>query len=98
MEFENPLWAVEVDRGQISQVIHNIVLNASQAIEDQGKIDIRVSNESIPATNSLSLLPGNYVKIDITDTGAGISEENLTEIFNPYFTTRRILSISGFTI
>lgn len=78
------LWAVDVDAGQISQVIDNVVINADQAMPDKGVITVKAEN----VTNA-NALPGRYVKVSITDEGAGIPEEYLPHIFEPYFTTKQ---------
>ncbi len=77
------LWPVEADEGQLSQVIHNLVLNAVQAMPEGGAV-------TISAENVNSLLKGkHFVKISVADTGAGISESHLQRIFDPYFTTKQ---------
>jgi len=78
----NDLWPVEADEGQLSQVIQNLVLNAVQAMPEGGTV-------TISAENAESTKAGKrYVKISVADTGAGISEEHLQRIFDPYFTTK----------
>ncbi|MBD3290415.1 PAS domain S-box protein, partial [candidate division KSB1 bacterium] len=83
------LWSVEMDEGQISQVIQNIVLNAEQAMPDGGKIMIRCENVEIQEEDSGSIKTGKYVKIFVRDSGIGISKKNLKRIFDPYFTTKK---------
>ena len=86
-DFAPDLWPADVDRGQIAQVVQNLVLNGVQAMPGGGVIHIRaenVSGETAPA-NAPS---GNFVCITIVDTGAGIAAENLPRIFDPYFTTK----------
>jgi len=83
------LWTVEADEGQLSQVIQNIVLNAAQAMPLGGNITVSVYNVSAPASClPLSLEPGRYLEITVSDTGIGIPEEYLPRIFDPYFTTK----------
>lgn len=82
------LWAVEIDTGQISQVLHNLMLNAYQAMPGGGLIKISARNKSVPLKNEMMLKPGNYVMVTIEDQGTGIPEEILTKIFDPYFTTK----------
>ncbi len=89
--FSENLWSAEVDEGQISQVIHNIILNAVQAMTDGGAIRVNCENMTVKHTeaeNSLPLLRGDYIKILIQDNGIGIPAENLKKIFDPYFTTK----------
>jgi PAS domain S-box-containing protein len=82
------LWGVEVDEGQISQVIQNLVLNAVQAMADGGRIVI--DGENVESTASLppTVPPGRYVKVRIKDGGAGIAPKHLPMMFVPYFTTK----------
>ena len=82
------LWAAEVDPGQISQVIQNIVINADQAMPDGGIIKIYADNVVIDNRSGMSIKPGTYIKITLTDNGPGIPPEILPKIFDPYFTTK----------
>lgn len=84
----NDLWNAEVDKGQISQVINNLVINAKQATPNGGIIKVITENKILNEDNVFSLKAGHYVKISIEDHGVGISEENLTKIFDPFFTTK----------
>lgn len=82
-------WTVNIDEGQINQVINNIVINAQQAMVRGGSITINGVN--VPTNHPdipQQLMEGDYVKISIIDTGFGISKENLDHIFDPYFTTK----------
>jgi two-component system cell cycle sensor histidine kinase/response regulator CckA len=88
---------VEADEGQISQVIHNLVINAEEAMPQGGTLMITASNLNIKKAGSLPVPVGNYVLIDVRDTGVGISPENLQKIFEPYFTTKRQGSGLGLT-
>jgi signal transduction histidine kinase len=83
------LWDVEVDGGQMSQVINNLIINANQAMPDGGIITVRAENVAIGPDTSLPLREGRYVHILIRDQGLGIPEENLAMIFDPYFTTKK---------
>ena len=88
----------EVDQGQISQVIQNLVINADQAMLDGGKILLRTENIQISADNkTLPLRPGRYVKITVADTGPGMPPEVISKIFEPYFTTKEKGSGLGLT-
>ena len=89
-EFSLPsdLWPVEVDEGQFRQVLNNIVINATQAMPDGGKIEVRAENVEFTSGFLPPLKAGKFVKISIRDHGAGIRPEHLPRIFDPYFTTR----------
>lgn len=89
------LWAVEIDTGQISQVLHNLLLNACQAMPEGGIIKISACNEVLPPENEMMLKPGNYVRVAVEDEGVGIPEEILMKIFDPYFTTKEMGSGLG---
>jgi len=82
------LWPSEVDVGQISQVINNIVINANQAMPKGGTIQVAAENLIIDDRQGLSVKPGRYIKISITDQGVGIAEKHLSKVFDPYFTTK----------
>lgn len=82
------LWPVDIDQGQISQVINNLVINAVQAMPDGGRITISAENVLISSREEMPLKRGRYVKISVRDEGVGISKENLMKIFQPFFTTK----------
>lgn len=86
---EEPLWPLEVDEGQMRQVVHNLVLNAQQAMPGGGEITISASNVVLTHVNQIPLPPGRYVKLRCADSGIGISAEHLPKIFDPYFTTKQ---------
>jgi PAS domain S-box-containing protein len=83
------LQTVEVDEGQMSRVIHNLVINADQAMPQGGEIRIKCENIEIGGEDPVPLKHGPYVKISIKDQGAGIPDEHLHRIFDPYFTTKQ---------
>jgi len=82
------LWPLEVDEGQISQVIHNIVINADQAMAEGGIIKIRAENLILAEEEHVNLEGGRYVRISIEDQGHGIPREQLSKIFDPFFTIK----------
>lgn len=83
------LWTVEVDKGQISQVITNLVINADQAMPEGGKIRIKAENMTLEGDISIpDSGRQSFVKVSIKDEGIGIPEEYLVRIFDPYFTTK----------
>lgn len=73
----------------MSQVINNLIINASQAMPDGGVIDIKVENVTISQGEMAPLKAGRYVRISIEDHGSGIPERHLPKIFDPYFTTKQ---------
>ncbi len=85
------LWPVEIDEGQISQVVHNLIVNAEQAMPSGGTITVEATN--IPAQNLnqdllLAAKDKDYVCVSVQDEGVGIPEKILPRIFVPYFTTK----------
>jgi len=93
-------WLVEVDPHQLSQVVHNLVLNSLQAMQEGGTLTISAENlpPNHPALRGLPLVEGPYVRFTVRDTGMGISSDNLTRIFDPYFTTKAAGNGLGLTI
>lgn len=84
------LWPVEIDSGQINQVLNNLVINADQAMPGGGLLTIEARNISRSALDRALNLPGEaYVQLQIKDQGLGIPAKNLTRIFDPYFTTKQ---------
>jgi two-component system, cell cycle sensor histidine kinase and response regulator CckA len=90
LEFEFPpdLPPGNVDAGQISRVIHNVVINAVQAMPNGGLVSIALAAVSLTADEVDALPPGPYLRLTISDTGKGISPETLSRIFDPYFSTK----------
>ncbi len=80
---------VEVDPGQISQVVNNMVINAMQAMPEGGLIRISADSITLGEDSVLPLDPGGYVRVDIADQGVGIPPASLDKIFDPYYTTKR---------
>ncbi len=90
-EIEIPvdLWSADLDKGQISQVIHNLVLNAAQAMPTGGTVSVTAENREIEADEVLGeLSAGTYVMVSVRDEGVGIRAEDLLNIFDPYFSTK----------
>jgi two-component system cell cycle sensor histidine kinase/response regulator CckA len=82
------LWPVDADAGQLSQVLHNIVLNAVQAMPQGGTVQVRAENVAWTTSLLLPLPEGRYIKITVRDHGGGIPAAVLPNIFDPYFTTK----------
>ena len=87
------LWHAEIDAGQVSQVIHNLVINAQQAMPTGGSIEISAENIALSETQSLGrelpLKSGNYVRVSVADHGTGIPRDHLEKVFDPFFTTKQ---------
>lgn len=83
------IWPVDVDKGQMSRVFHNLIINAKEAMPRGGIIKINAENIHISAKDGLPLKEGRYIKISIEDQGHGIPKKNLQKIFDPYFTTKQ---------
>jgi two-component system cell cycle sensor histidine kinase/response regulator CckA len=86
-ELTADIWNIKADRGQIEQVIMNLVVNARDAMPDGGKLTLRTANV-LPDEVEPDVLPGAYVMLAVIDTGTGISEETKPKIFEPFFTTK----------
>jgi len=92
------LWPVRVDKGQLSQVIHNLIINSVQAMPDGGIIKASVENVIVTADLYLPLKAGKYIRISMEDQGVGISEDYIQKIFDPFFTTKKKGSGLGLAI
>jgi len=82
------LWPANVDRGQIGQVIQNLVINACQAMPQGGIMEISAANEQVEPGNDFNIYPGRYLRIVIKDDGVGIEPAITEKIFDPYYTTK----------
>ncbi len=96
--FTDDLRAVEVDKGQISQVISNLSINAIHAMPNGGIIKLSADNINVSKDNGLPIKSGPYVKISVEDSGIGIPEEYFQKIFDPYFSTKKQGSGLGLAI
>lgn len=81
------LWIVDIDEGQIAQVINNITINAKQAMPIGGVLQVYGENVTLDATDQH--VPGNYIKLTLKDHGIGIPEGIIDKIFDPFFTTKK---------
>lgn len=77
-----------VDKGQIGQVVDNLVINGIQAMPEGGTITISAVNVEVGEQSPLALVAGRYIQISVKDRGVGIEDEVLQQIFDPYFTTK----------
>lgn len=82
------LWPLKADKGQISQVIANLVINSRQAMPNGGTLRISLENKSISGSMENLVQAGDYILMTFCDDGTGIAPSNLEKIFDPYFTTK----------
>jgi len=88
VDFLPDTWWSDVDAGQMSQVINNLLINAKQAMPEGGTVTVKTENVVVHEGDSIPVQPGRYIRVTIIDRGAGIPAELLPRIFDPYFTTK----------
>jgi len=95
--YQKDAWAVNVDQGQIEQVLLNMYVNAAQAMPDGGDIYISSENTILDErfVKPFRVKPGKYVKISVKDNGIGMEESVIQRIFDPFFTTKKAEKGSG---
>jgi CheY-like chemotaxis protein len=91
-KYQEWIWTIEVDRGQIEQVLMNLYVNAWQAMPEGGNLYLESRNVTLDRDNikSFSAEPGNYVRITVRDTGTGMDQKTRQRIFDPFFTTKEM--------
>lgn len=85
------LWTVKVDPSQIDQILANLCINSRIAIEGVGKITVETENSTLDeeySASHLDTIPGEYVRITVSDNGCGMDKLTLSHIFEPFFTTK----------
>ena len=92
MTFQKDLWTVDIDRGQIEQVMLNLFINAWQAMPGGGNMYLETANEYLDNRRALTrgLAAGRYIKVSVTDTGVGMDDAIKEKIFEPFFTTKPV--------
>lgn len=93
MQQQPDLWPVKADQGQLEQVVMNLAVNAQDAMPNGGTLTILTQNITIERTkkrDGVQVPEGQYVNIQVTDTGTGMPEHIRTKVFEPFFTTKDI--------
>ena len=90
--FQEDLWVVEADQGQIEHMLINLYMNASDAMPGGGTLNLETANVVLDESHvrPFSMKPGNYVRITVVDTGIGMDEKTRQRIFEPFFTTKEM--------
>ncbi|MFZ5563751.1 MAG: ATP-binding protein, partial [Thermodesulfobacteriota bacterium] len=87
------LWPVRMDPSQVDQVLASLLVNARDAITGPGKVVISTENASLGKADCIDLpgmVPGEYVRLSVSDTGRGMDRETLDNLFEPFFTTKGV--------
>ncbi|MCX8279364.1 response regulator [Phyllobacterium sp. 0TCS1.6C] len=93
IEHGRDLWPVRADLGQFEQVIVNLTVNARDAMPEGGELTIRTRNMTEAESTELNnrdVLPGEYVVVEVSDTGTGMAPDVIAKIFEPFFTTKEV--------
>lgn len=85
---DGDLWSTRVDLAQIEQIIINLAVNAGAAMPDGGRLLFKTRNVVEDGTRHSGIVPGDFVELEVTDSGQGIDPEILPNLFEPFFTTR----------
>jgi PAS domain S-box-containing protein len=87
------IWPVLADRSLLESALLNLALNARDAMPKGGKIEIITTNTSVNSqmlSNHPNIVPGNFVSLQVIDTGTGMPAETLEKVFDPFFTTKDV--------
>ena len=87
------LWPIRIDPGQLDQILANLCVNARDAIAGVGKITIETANTTLDdayCAEHAEMTPGEYVRLAVSDSGCGMSEDVLAHIFEPFYTTKEV--------
>ena len=87
------VWPLRIDPSQVDQILANLCLNARDAFNDVGEITLRTENVTLDEPYCAAhpdFVPGDYVRLDITDNGNGMDEETRDHVFEPFFTTKGV--------
>ncbi len=90
-DLSSELDSIEADQGQMEQMLFNLLINAADAMPEGGRIVLKTTNIAAGSKESRFLSPGNnHIRLDVTDTGAGMDEDTCKRIFEPFFTTKEM--------
>jgi PAS domain S-box-containing protein len=98
MSIAEDVWTFLGDPTQVHQILLNLCVNARDAMQHGGRLEIRVENSSLDeqyAATNFQTKPGRYVKISVTDSGTGIPENIIDKIFDPFFSTKELNKGTG---
>lgn len=92
LELSGDIFGIEADHGQIEQVLMNLYANSADAMPNGGNLTVKTGNASHQIMDNKAYNPkhGNYVLIEIIDTGSGMDEQTISRIFDPFFTTKEM--------
>jgi len=82
------LWMADIDPNQIWQVLNNILTNAREAMPDGGTLWISAENVTLGETDITAPASGKFVKVSVRDQGVGVSKNDISRVFDPYFSTK----------
>ena len=98
LDLPSDLWKAAVDPAQIEQVVNALIINAREAMPNGGTVRISARNVDVAPDSDISLVPGQYVRVQVSDNGGGIDARSVARIFDPYFTTKPAASGLGLSI
>ncbi len=90
LELQEDLWRVLCDPNQLENALLNLAINARDAMPEGGRLSIRTGNATFGKAAPGGLAPGEYVCIDVADTGVGMDADTLAKVFEPFFTTKPV--------